>query len=136
MKEIGINASQISEIFRILIAILYLGNISFVTQNGKTIVRPSVEVEIVCQLIGCGDLKEFCYNICSLGITVQQAVRRRDLLAQEWYKIVIEYLIGKINLDFLQTLGARQRKSYNQRKINLIQLPTPRQRISTQVIYF
>mgnify|MGYP005997215733 CR=1 FL=1 len=122
---------QIKEVYRTIMAILLLGNVSFIAERSSTSIRNPSHLKSVCQLIGCSNPKRIQQLLCD-EVPPEGAALRRDFLAQTWYKIVLDYIIYHINNYFRSRFGTPAPRTKTS-KINILHIPAYDLRNSTPV---
>ena len=123
LATIGVDESQQREIFRILAALLHLGNVK-ITATRTDSVLPSTEPSLVraCQMLGV-DANEFAKwtvkkQLITRGekivsnLTQQQAVVVRDSVAKYIYSSLFDWLVETINYGLATEQVISQAKSF------------------------
>ncbi len=114
MEILNFPTTEIEGIFRVLAAILHIGNLKFVQSGEKSSVEPGPELEIAAtMLLIKPELleKSFCTRLLSVGgesITTfnskQTAMEVRDALAKSLYDAIFNSLIERINLTLMNNM--------------------------------
>ena len=123
LTTIGVNETQQREIFRILAALLHLGNVK-ITATRTDSVLPSTEHSLVlaCQMLGV-DAGEFAKwtvkkQLITRGekiisnLTQQQAVVVRDSVAKFIYSSLFDWLVETINYSLATEQVISQARSF------------------------
>ena len=112
LKSLGVGRRTQTQLFRVIAAILHLGNILFgidpnLKSGESTIVRTSESLEIAAGLLNISPSsltetllyksKMVDRELCSIHLTPEGASSQRDLLAQILYSLVFAWLTEHIN---------------------------------------
>lgn len=108
-QVLGIKEEEQKMIFRILAAILHLGNIQFVAPSGKSKIEDTTSLKIVASLLGCQE-KDLHTALCERTISARQkhsiymvsldlpeAEMSRDALSKHLYSALFDRLVEMIN---------------------------------------
>lgn len=131
LQDIGVTPVQFKEIYRMIMAILLLGNVLFTTERSNTIVRNPEQIKSICQMIGCSNPNRIQQLLC-VGVPPEGASHRRDYLAQIWYTSVVSYILNHINNYFRSRFGVPSPKA-KIRSIKVLHVPSYDKRTMTPV---
>lgn len=108
-QVLGIKEEHQNMIFRILAAILHLGNIQFVSTGGKSKIEDVVSLRIVSDLLGCAE-NDLHLALCERSVAARQrnsvymvsldvpeAEMSRDALSKHLYSALFDRLVEMIN---------------------------------------
>lgn len=110
LSDFGFEEDQLETIWRILAAIILLGDIDFVEDGGKANFKSADQAVNVAELLMV-DVKKFCWtfqNYCCVfdGMaklkknTCDEAREARDILANNLYARLVDWILNMINKKF------------------------------------
>lgn len=108
LATIGVNAAQQAEIFRLLAALLHLGNVKITASRSEPVLAPTEpSLERACSMLGV-NAAEFAKwtvkkqlitrgDVITSNLTQQQAIVVRDSVAKFVYSSLFDWLVENIN---------------------------------------
>ncbi|KAF7456834.1 myosin F [Cryptosporidium felis] len=118
VRTMGISGGQLSGVFRVIKAVLFVGNISFQEQDGETAVRPGEgerDLEVAASLLSLPRealRRLLTYREIQLregevmkSLTLQEAEATRDALSKTLYSQVFDYVLHLVNAQISTGAG-------------------------------
>ncbi len=139
MEKLNFTSTEINYIFRIISAILYLGNITFVeesTQNNiiakidedkkedfiNAATFLGIENQVLAEILTKKKLNIKGEGIIKKELNVEQAYNSRDAISKALYSKLFDYIVYKVNKAIANKEEANKVKSSNVHKIGILDI--------------
>ena len=121
MQAIGMNNTEIGDVFRILSAILLIGNIEY-TGKDKAAVQDSKIIDNICKLLNCDktllNSAMIARTFTAQGkeiltpLTAEQARYTRDSFAKTVYFRLFDYVVARVNDALAVQTATKQSRTF------------------------
>ena len=139
MEKLNFTSNEINYIFRIITAILYLGNITFVqetTQNNviakidedkkedfiNAATFLGIENQVLAEILTKKKLNIKGEGIIKRELSVEQAYNSRDAISKSLYSKLFDYIVYKVNKAIANKEEMNKVKSSNVHKIGILDI--------------